>query len=141
MSADAPGMKSNLLAEVFTIIPPVTGPRLPRYLESLWVTHARCLAQAIHQTIGGRPFVDLPEPIVRQMRIGVKVLLSNMVRARAGTPCSVLTEFRSFWAPSRFPSLRTRTTRRNISFLGSRHSCFAWRSILWISVGLKAMKI
>jgi hypothetical protein len=52
---------------------------MPKYLESLWITHVRCLGQALHETFQDRNISSIPPEIIQQARVGVKVMLSNMV--------------------------------------------------------------
>ncbi|KAJ7813080.1 hypothetical protein B0H13DRAFT_1925768 [Mycena leptocephala] len=63
---------STLLTEV------TRGEWFPEYLESLWITHVRCLGQALHETLQDQNISSIPPEIIQQARVGVKVMLSNM---------------------------------------------------------------
>lgn len=70
---------SDLLAKLHSILPPATGSRMEPSLRALWVSQVRNLCQGIHETIGGRIFTDFPAPLRNELRIAVKILLSNIV--------------------------------------------------------------
>ncbi|KAJ7732739.1 hypothetical protein DFH07DRAFT_780849 [Mycena maculata] len=69
----------DLLARLHPILPPVTNPRINRGLESLWITHVRCLTQALHESALGFTEEKLLEDVRLHIRIGLKVAMSNMV--------------------------------------------------------------
>lgn len=71
---------SDLLAKLHSILPPATGSRIEPSLRALWVSQIRNLCQGIHETIGGRIFTEFPAPLRDEIRIAVKILLSNIVR-------------------------------------------------------------
>lgn len=71
---------SDLLAKLHSILPPATGSRIEPSLRALWVSQIRNLCQGIHESIGGRIFTEFPAPLRDEIRIAVKILLSNIVR-------------------------------------------------------------
>ncbi|KAJ7713915.1 hypothetical protein B0H16DRAFT_1478305 [Mycena metata] len=71
---------SDLLAKLHSILPPATGSRIEPSLRALWVSQIRNLCQGIHETIGGRIFTEFPAPLRDEIRIAVKILLSNICR-------------------------------------------------------------
>jgi hypothetical protein len=73
---------SDLLGKLHSILPPATGPRMEPGLRTLWVSQIRNLCQGIHDTLGGRIYTDFAAPLRHEIRVAVKILLSNMVRGR-----------------------------------------------------------
>lgn len=71
---------SDLLAKLHSILPPALGSRMKPSLRALWVSQVRNLCQGIHETLGGRIFTEFPPTLQKELRTGVKILLSNMVR-------------------------------------------------------------
>ncbi|KAJ7766913.1 hypothetical protein B0H16DRAFT_1717252 [Mycena metata] len=70
---------SDLLAKLHSILPPATGSRIEPSLRALWVSQIRNLCQGIHESIGGRIFTEFPAPLRDEIRIAVKILLSNII--------------------------------------------------------------
>ncbi|KAJ7780756.1 hypothetical protein DFH07DRAFT_765253 [Mycena maculata] len=69
----------DLLARLHPILLPVANPCINRGLESLWITHVRCLLQALHESALGFMEERLPEDVRLHVRIGLKVEMSNMI--------------------------------------------------------------
>ncbi|KAF7358254.1 hypothetical protein MVEN_00874400 [Mycena venus] len=72
-------MTSILLSWMHPALSTVSSPRMVRCLDSMWISHVRMLAQALHEALYERNMDTLPFELVKQARIGVGVLLSNMV--------------------------------------------------------------
>ncbi|KAJ7032241.1 hypothetical protein C8F04DRAFT_1262204 [Mycena alexandri] len=70
---------SDLLGKLHSILPPATGPRMEPGLRTLWVSQIRNLCQGIHDTLGGRIYTDFAAPLRHEIRVAVKILLSNMI--------------------------------------------------------------
>ncbi|KAJ7032692.1 hypothetical protein C8F04DRAFT_1184659 [Mycena alexandri] len=70
---------SDLLAKLHSILPPATGSRMEPSLRALWVSQVRNLCQGIHETMGGRIFTEFPAPLRNELRVAVKILLSNII--------------------------------------------------------------
>lgn len=62
-------------------VEPTGESRIVQRLDSLWSSHIRGLAQAIHEILHGRDAALLPPELLGILRISVQVLISNMVRS------------------------------------------------------------
>ncbi|KAJ6447871.1 hypothetical protein C8R47DRAFT_1085150 [Mycena vitilis] len=60
-------------------VEPTGESRIVQRLDSLWSSHIRGLAQAIHEILHGRDAALLPPELLGILRISVQVLISNMV--------------------------------------------------------------
>ncbi|KAJ6447942.1 hypothetical protein DFH06DRAFT_1346091 [Mycena polygramma] len=74
-----PSEEHGLLKALHPVLPSVRNIAMPRYLQSLWITHVRFLIQSIHETLSGRDISALPASLIQEVRVGVKVVLSNMI--------------------------------------------------------------
>ncbi|KAJ6627305.1 hypothetical protein B0H10DRAFT_1941429 [Mycena sp. CBHHK59/15] len=72
-------ISSVLLNELHPILPIASSERIKSSLNILWVSHIRCLAQALHEVLGSRQAESLPADVLGCLRGGLKVLLSNMI--------------------------------------------------------------
>ncbi|KAJ6614260.1 hypothetical protein B0H10DRAFT_1950774 [Mycena sp. CBHHK59/15] len=72
-------ISSVLLNELHPILPIASSERIKSSLDILWVSHIRCLAQALHEVLGSRQAESLPADVLGRLRGGLKVLLSNMI--------------------------------------------------------------
>ncbi|KAJ6619575.1 hypothetical protein B0H10DRAFT_2216636 [Mycena sp. CBHHK59/15] len=72
-------ISSVLLNELHPILLIASSERIKSSLDILWVSHIRCLAQALHEVLGSRQAESLPADVLGRLRGGLKVLLSNMI--------------------------------------------------------------
>lgn len=89
MSSVALTQTSDLLAKLHSILPPATGSRMEPSLRALWVSQVRNLCQGIHETMGGRIFTEFPAPLRNELRVAVKILLSNIVCTLPSVPSAM----------------------------------------------------
>lgn len=80
---------SDLLAKLHSILPPATGSRMEPSLRALWVSQVRNLRQGIHETMGGRIFTEFPAPLRNELRVALKILLSNIVCTLPSVPSAM----------------------------------------------------
>ncbi|KAJ6610388.1 hypothetical protein B0H10DRAFT_1953881 [Mycena sp. CBHHK59/15] len=82
-------ISSVLLNELHPILPIASSDRIKSSLDILWVSHIRCLAQALHEVLGSRQAESLPADVLGRLRGGLKVLLSNMILLGSTKVCAV----------------------------------------------------
>ncbi|KAJ6592942.1 hypothetical protein B0H19DRAFT_1055603 [Mycena capillaripes] len=64
---------------LFPVVYSVRHPRMVRYLNSMWGSHVRGLAQAVHESVFLRNIEELPEDFLKQIRAGVTIMITNMI--------------------------------------------------------------
>ncbi|KAJ7622782.1 hypothetical protein DFH06DRAFT_1340658 [Mycena polygramma] len=67
-----PSEEHGLLKALHPVLPSVRNIAMPRYLQSLWITHVRFLIQSIHETLSGRDISALPASLIQEVRVGVR---------------------------------------------------------------------
>ncbi|KAJ7921304.1 hypothetical protein B0H13DRAFT_2318655 [Mycena leptocephala] len=80
MSTSSNEISLILLRHLQPLLPPTNNPRMFRYLDSLWISHVRSLAQVIHDCTFGRDVTQIPIDMMKQLRAGVQTAVSNMAR-------------------------------------------------------------
>ncbi|KAJ7608267.1 hypothetical protein DFH06DRAFT_1347035 [Mycena polygramma] len=79
MTIPALKVASIYLSHFRPSVVPAGDTRIVQRLDSLWSSHIRGLAQAIHEILHGRDAALLPPELLGIVRISVQVLISNMV--------------------------------------------------------------